>query len=133
VDNNWKLATLRHSIEPKKLIKHKTLPNSQTFATSNRYSTLTVFNEADRSDNKPSNPMELETLNITSKYYNSANKFQSYITTTDKQLTDYLNQPTSVHNLQHRVRTHRKQQGNEQNINFSYSNYSQQIVIDRGQ
>jgi hypothetical protein len=70
VDNNWKLVTSRHSHEPKELMKHVTLPNSQMFATSNRYSMLAVFNEADRSDNKSSNPMELESLNKTSKYHN---------------------------------------------------------------
>jgi hypothetical protein len=34
VNNNFNLVTSRQSSDPKKLMKHVTVPNSQTFATS---------------------------------------------------------------------------------------------------
>jgi hypothetical protein len=36
MNNNWKVVTLRHSSDPKKLMILVTLPNSQMFATSDQ-------------------------------------------------------------------------------------------------
>jgi hypothetical protein len=65
VNNNWKLVTSWHSSDPKKLMKYVTLPNSQTFAASNRYSILATLKETDRSGNKSNKPTEHDTFNVT--------------------------------------------------------------------
>jgi hypothetical protein len=52
VKNNLKLVTSRQSSDPKKLKEHATVPNNQTFATSNWYSILAGLKETDRSGNK---------------------------------------------------------------------------------
>jgi hypothetical protein len=49
MNNNWKLVTSRQSSDPKRLMEHVTVPNSQTFATSNWYSVLAGLRETDRS------------------------------------------------------------------------------------
>jgi len=55
VNNNLNLVTTRQSSDPKKLMEHVTVPNSQTFATSYWYSILAGLRETEVVTSQPHN------------------------------------------------------------------------------